>query len=646
MPVHSRQLHSFVIGLVVTLAITSVACAQQKRPPQTVGGTGAAAGVAGGRKADPLTDDEAIRRRRAELTPEKIAAFKAAYKAHGKLRMLFLIGLDRRATGGAAVEGAGGVGKNIADFDPTAITEVLSADIQALISDDRSVRIVDLESLDEDRRRDAKRLAQNDVNFDTADLRPVADEVVYIKFTPLTGEARGQNNYKYRCVAYLKDLNSNSPQSLGGFDWDGEITSDVAHTYAAVLSAVLCDSYAKAVSNMAGQTDLTISVRQLPDGAASQLRKVLRGLDGVGDSVEMNTTTTADGGTEATFTTQLETGTDSADLQDALIAAAKAKHINLRSIHQGKNALTLVAGPGGDAAAGAPAAPDWYQLTDANDNPVKARFAAAYAKNPVKVAVTVNWLVSPEQMGSRQQRRLPLIVMQDDPRLANLPLGPQTEAVQRLSTDVVAVFKDLNVHVVSPAKVMAIAADRADKATELTKAQDLDTVLRSAGACDYLCLGLVTQVGQSDDAMPFTFNLTNCNNGDLDGALSWPVDLRVLKQVPQNRRLLLKPENRTRYIAGQMLLAVERAIGGGQVMSVQVQHATGLPQVQQVADAVKTVEEVTTDGVRFDNGVGTFTIRYSGAYEDLSPRVSSVVETLRPVHVTEINPSTLVVAGQ
>lgn len=636
----------FVAGLFAAMT-ASVHVSGQKLPPK--GADDSDSGGGSGRKAPPVTASQ----REAEQTvvpDETVAAFKAAYKKSGRPKLLFLVGIDRRAgvagsaVGGGAVGGGAingpGVGENLSLFDDTGITEALSTGIGAIINDDGRVRMVDLEALADKDKRDVKTMAQNDAEaaIDTLAQRVNADLVFYIKFTPTPPRARGVNDVAYRCICELKDLNQATKMPLTPFDWDGPLDNQNARRYSAALARLLCERYAKMVAAGAGSKDITIKIIELADdGVANKLKKLIRKIDGVDPTVDMTVASSAEGGTEATYTVQVDGG-DASDVQESLVQDAKDKlNLQLVVLNQGKGSITLRAG----TVAGTAAAPEWYLITDPKPNPVKDRFMAAYKKNPLRMALTINWLVSPEQMGYHKQRQLPMIVMQGDPRLNNLPMGPQTISLERMSSDLLPMFTDLGVEVVNQAKVDAIAKAQADKAKELGSVEDLATLLKSAHACDIVCLGLATAVGRTAEEIPYDFKLTNCNSGDLVGALTWPVDERILKISPHNTRLLLKPENRTRYIAGQMLLAIERAVGGGQIMTAELRNASGLAQVQRLADALKTIEQVTTDGVRFDNGVGTFAIRYSGAYEDLSPRISSVVESIKPVKVIEINPSAI-----
>jgi hypothetical protein len=286
--------------------------------------------------------------------------------------------------------------------------------------------------------------------------------------------------------------------------------------------------------------------------------------------------------------------------------------------------------------------PEWYLITDGKPNAVQERFKSIYRKNPVRVALVVNWLVGLDQMGWVEQVRQPLIVMQGDPRLGNSPLGPQTIKLEQLATQLMPMFQDLGVRLVNASQVQAMVAQQAEKVRQIHNDADLAVLLRAAHACDYVCQGLATAVSKAGDEIPYDFKLTNCNNGDLAGGATWPVDARVLKVVPRNRRLLEKPENRTRYLAGQMLLALERAIGGGQTMNVEVRNAASQAIVQQVVNALRTIEEVTpAESFQVDNGLGTFTVRYSGSFDDVKDRINVVLESLNHVKMIEMNASML-----
>jgi len=230
-----------------------------------------------------------------------------------------------------------------------------------------------------------------------------------------------------------------------------------------------------------------------------------------------------------------------------------------------------------------------------------------------------------------------LVVMQGNDRFNNAAMGPKAHALEALANDLVPMFNDLGVHMVDSERVQQVLQKEAAKVNDN---DDLINVLKQANAADVVCQGLATAVNEDPALIPYTFKITDCNNGDLIGSTSWPADPRIVKQKG-NKSLLAKPENRTRFIAGQMLLAIERKLGAGKVLSVEVRNAEDLTAVQKLADAIKGIDDVSAEGVRLDNGVGTFTIRYSGNYEDLSPRLSGVVEGLKPMKVVEANPSVL-----
>jgi hypothetical protein len=385
-----------------------------------------------------------------------------------------------------------------------------------------------------------------------------------------------------------------------------------------------------------GLRAISLKIVQLPEAVSpTALRKIIRKIDGVDGNVDLNSGKSTDGGTEATF--EFELDGDIADFQEEFLKKVSTDFgVKLSVANQDKNNLILSGAGGGVSES----MPDWFLITDPRDNPIKDRFTAAYKKNPLKVAVIINWLVDPRQMGWRVQSTLPLIVMQGDPRINNLPLGPASIQLERLSSQITPMFSDLGVRVVNSSKVQSILAAQGAKAQELHNDHELAVLLGSAQAADVVVMGLATEVAKNAADIPYDFKMTNCNSGDLVGSLTWPVDERILKVNPRNKRLLAKEENRTRFIAGQMLLAIERSLGGGKVMTAEIRHAPDLASVQRLVDSLKSVEEITTDGARFDNGLGTFTIRYSGPYEDISPRITNVVDSLK-LKVIEVNPSAL-----
>jgi hypothetical protein len=630
--------------LSVVVAATWLCLASSTRaqlPPKGGGDTPAPAQTTSGEKPDTPTGQQAVVDQ-AKVDPALLTAFKKAYKDAGRPKFLFLVGIDRRADGEA---NAKGVGANLADFDPTGITEALSTGIGANLNDDGRFKQVDEEALHDAMQRDKANLAANDSDaaVDNLAQKLSADWVFYIKFTPTPPEARGQINAPYRCICELKNLNTSTKVPLAPFDWDGPIDNTNARRYAGTLTNLLCERFAKIVSAADESTDLTVKFIQLPStDVANDLRKLLRKIDGV-DKKSVKTpdvVASADGGTEATFDIEIS-DTEVADVQEALIKAAKDQlSLSLTVIKQGKNSITLSAAAGASGGTG-PASPNWYLLTDSGDNPVKTEFLGQLKKNPIRVAVTINWLVSPDQMGWREQGKLPLIVMQGDPRLNNLPMGPQTVELEKMQRSIVNIYNELGIHVVDAATVQAIAGKEATKQTQLHDAKDLALILKSANACDYVCLGLATEVGNQAAEIPYTFKVTNCNSGDDLGGPNWPADPETLKSNPRNKRLLEKPENRARYVAGEMLLDIQRAIGGGQTMNATITGVDSLAQVQKLIDALKTIDDISTDGVRVDNGIGTFTIHYTGKYEDLSPRLSSVVDSLKPYKIVELNPGDL-----
>jgi len=174
-----------------------------KPPPAGMNTDDAAADTGSGKKAPPKTGSSNEQSWK-EVNPELVAKFKTTYKKNGRPKLLILAGIDRRAGNtprgqgmGDVASGAaagGGVGSNISFFDDTGITEALANAIGGNINDDGKVRLVDLEALaDRDRREMATR-AQNDTDgaIDAMARKVNADIVLYIKFTPLSGEARGR----------------------------------------------------------------------------------------------------------------------------------------------------------------------------------------------------------------------------------------------------------------------------------------------------------------------------------------------------------------------------------------------------------------------------------------------------------------------
>jgi hypothetical protein len=621
------------------LGLTSTTRAQL--PPKGGGDSSPPAQSSSGAKPDPMTGEQK-KQKDSEVPPEVIAAFKKAYKDAGRPKFLFLVGIDRRAAGEANVKGVGG---NLADFDPTGITEVLSTGIGANLNDDGRFKQVDPDALHDAMERDKANLAANDSDaaVDNMAQKLSADWVFYIKFTPTPPEARGQTEAPFRCICELKNLNTSMKVPLAPFDWDGPLDNNNAKRYVGALTELLCTRFTKIEAAADESTDVTIKFIQLPSNdIAADLRKILKKIDGVDKkSVKSpDVVTSSDGGTEATFDIEIS-DTEIADVQEALVKAVKSElNLSLTVIKQGKNSITL-SGAGGSTGGASATSPNWYLLTDPADNPVKTEFLAQLKKNPIRVAVTINWLVSPNQMGWREQLKLPLIVMQGDPRLDGMAMGPQTVELEKMQRSIVNIYNQMGIRVVSQNTVQEIASKEANKQMQLHNASDLATILKSANACDYVCLGLATEVGNAAGEIPYTFKVTNCNSGDDLGGPNWPADPETLKSNPRNKRLLEKPENLSRYIAGEMLLDIQRAIGGGQTMNATITGVDSLAQVQKLVDALKTIDDISTDAIRVDNGIGTFTIHYTGKYEDLSPRLSSVVDSLKPYKIVELNPGDL-----
>ncbi len=598
---------------------------------------------ASGKKGGPITDYD---RNKAATTVDDAAvdAFKKAYRGAGRPKMLFLVGVDKHEGTRGPREGRGpvgsgqvkgpGIGENLAVFDDTGITEVLETGIGAIINDDGRVRMVDLESLSEKDKRDQASHKQNDEDaaIDAMARKVNADLVFYIKFTPLHGKARGVNDASFRCISELKNVNTATKVSLAAFDWDGPIDNQNAKRYCVALSQVFCERFVKIMKAGGGLRPITVKIVQLPASVqATAIRRLIRKIDGVDGNVDVTSGNGPDGG-EATF--EFEFDGDVADFLDALIPkVASDLSVKLGVTNQDKNNLLLSASAAGDSR------PEWFELTDPKDNPVKDRFIAAYKKNPLKVALAINWMVDARQWGGINGDWT--IVMLGDPRLANTPFSPASVELERLSSQVSVMFKDLGVEVVNPLQVRSILSAQGDKAKALHNDRDLAVILGASNTCDVICLGLATAPYNDAARIPYDFKLTNCNNGDLVGAITWPVDERLLKSTPKNRGLLAKEENRTRYIAGQMLLAIERSLGGGKIMTAEVRHAADLATVQAVVEKLKKIEEITADGVRYDNGLGTFTIRYSGAYEDISGKINDAVGQIKSVKVVEVNPSAL-----
>jgi hypothetical protein len=645
----------------------------RKPPPPTVDG-----GYAPPPPADPYNRKKpgpdtgtAAMNRAMEVDQRLVGDWLKAYRASGKPRILVLAGLDHRpftqgapAAGNAGPQGIqqGGVGSKLADFDPSGLTEQLGMAFMEILNPDGTVRLVDLEAVADEQRR---QIATLERNFDDGAAERLAtqlnaDLVLTFKFQPVPASLQiGDRATPYKATAKLTDMTRRQQLYNQIFDWDGSTEVQNIRRYAAALSQDLMAKYVRTVIAADGLTQIELRWLGLRDDRqARDIRRAMRDIKGIDGRITMDEGSMDSGG-KSDVATGFSTGMtfdydgDTADLLDELEAVVK-KDLGVDFVVEKRDANVITLRVGGPAVA---PAPEWWVMTVTKSdtrgvpegavNPVRQPFLDAYAaKGKPRIAVALGWLANPADVRAMENWQW-WIAGEDLVQRTGLPStdmnfqAPNVIPVEKMKTILEGILADdVGVRTVDINSVRN-AYQKSKERLKLAGQEANGIAIAMQNECDFLMYGWC-----DPRTAEYTLKIVDVRTGSILGTQVWPdknleLTRRILKDYDLNN-----PQDFGRALAGNLLVKWKDKLMQPSELAVVVKNARDANSVRTVAKALKAnLEQVTRadEDVEFSYGLGKFTIEYDGSYASLTEQIARQADRLPFALVTdEQNSGTLV----
>jgi len=225
------------------------------------------------------------------------------------------------------------------------------------------------------------------------------------------------------------------------------------------------------------------------------------------------------------------------------------------------------------------------------------------------------------------QGTLPMVVMQGDARIGRNIQGPNTIGIDEMEGAIAKTFRNYGMTVVDPDQVRTVLNKQADKVETLGQGDDVASLLRAQDGFDILIYGLanITKGNITDaEEIQYSLKIKDLNTGEFLGSQSWH-DRDVEEKLERMGRDpedfdIRNAEEVGDYIGYQLLYMIYRNyLAADGTLEVTIKGARSFKQVNDVAKTIEEGDPNTRTALNstFENGVGKFTLRYAGEYEDL-----------------------------
>ncbi|MEZ6037049.1 MAG: hypothetical protein R3F29_06185 [Planctomycetota bacterium] len=595
------------------------------------------------------------------LQPD-LVGFGAAYERAGAPRILVLCGLGAVPTAQADTVGA----RAWSVFDPTAESDVLRAQLEGyLLKSPRRVELVDAEGVAAARESEAARLK---VMGEAESVRLLAQrldaDIVFVVW--LRPDAAQFARYRVVCEIHHVGRGRKIAGTLA-FDWkrDGEI--ETIRLYGRQIAYHMMRQFAAWNAPRNGNEHV-LKVSGLDLRASLALAKRWRGVEGV-DSVKTSGGL-ASGGRGSLAEFRVTSKLDAGDLVLELLVAAEEAGVPLEAGEFGEGFVTLVMPPPPVAAvAQGEVEPDFDLLLD--DGPggdyVRAKVLEAYesagrpslavmvnrraddlaaqkeqkpetprdggearptpTEQSAGVIVTVNVIDGPVLQGGGQRPAAPPPVATDQAAASEPDLFDNRVVEDLLSKH----FLRLGLVVKDQQTVRRRIVQKLREATRgnVSERELVEAMAGDQGVDVFVhCVGHTvdpTRSGSGAKRLSYSFRAIQVNDG-----------LTLAADVWSNAR---DNEIGTGNVGGEQEMARETAIllirqlyaqwGPPRTLTVMVRNAKTQREVLDVMDAFAKLTAKVKD-TRFERhdagpsgGVGTFTLRYRGTYEELIREINA-----------------------
>lgn len=597
--------------------------------------------LAQGGKKPPPPDRSDVSRERQEVSPDLIKTFQRAYEDDQRPVMLVLIGMDGRTSndGQGQAGRVPGVGANLMLFDASGLTEQMGAGVGGWLLKNRSLDLVDMESLSDLERREAEVLSGNneDAAVDMLCNRLNADLVFYIKLQRVPANLQQGEDVPYKMIYQIKDIKRGRKVDEDAINYRGSTDIHRTREYAASLATWFMEQYIDYVNNRPRGRRFTVRFLGFEgDRQMNQARRAMGDIELIDGRIAAEYTSR---GADSYGEMRLRYDGDALDLSYD-IQELLEEDMNLRFTgldNQGGIIMLRIGSPKPP-----PPPPTWVEIRDAAPT-FQVDFKSQYIKKGrPKIGIVINWLVRPDQMSAQVQGTMPLVVMQGDARLGATPQGPDVIGLNAMEGMIGNVFREAGVTgVVDPDQVRTVLEKQADKISLLHGAEDVSTLLRAQDGFDIIVYGLanVTRDNQTNaERIRYSFKIKDLNNGEFLGSQQWPdqehrefgVDVR-------------DPEQVGRYIASRLLADIyNNSLRECSTLDVTVHDARSIRDVSRLCETFQNnvVDVHATLNPTFDNGTGRFTVRYSGDYKALIDEVGTLMDA-QPFEIENANRGSL-----
>ena len=266
--------------------------------------------------------------------------------------------------------------------------------------------------------------------------------------------------------------------------------------------------------------------------------------------------------------------------------------------------------------------PEWWVLTDTATSETRETFQALYAeRGQPRFAFLVNqapFIATGDDQVDRTIRRGPIII-----RALAAELLPMENAVAGR-------LLEAGIDVTGGSQIRDLFAAQLADTDNPMRQQDLVTLLRDRGGFDVLVIG--TPVMRSGGDLPgLSLRAIQLDSDRVLGTAVWPT--RDASRDPDYRVNPENPDRETvaRYLAGSLASMFLRThLKQGSLVDVRVKGARSLRQIRFIAESVTDVipESLYASNIRFERGIGNFTLRYEGSRSDLIQNFNAALDLL------------------